>query len=200
MTSVAIHQTHHNHEHEADEKAAFGFWIYILTDCLLFATIFAVYAVLRPATFGGPGPAELFSLPYVLVETFLLLTSSFTFGMAMLGRQAGKPSRVLPWMVVTFVLGLSFVVLEVHEFAHLIAEGHGPQSNAFLSGFFGLVGTHGLHVSCGLIWMALMMFQVSRKGLTAPVARKLFNLSLFWHFLDIIWIFVFTFVYLMGAI
>ena len=187
-------------EQEADEKASFGFWTYILTDCLLFATLFATFAVLRPATYGGPGPRELFSLPYVLAETMLLLTSSFTFGMAMLGRQAASPSRVLPWMLVTYALGLGFVVLEVREFVHLIAEGHGPQANAFLSGFFGLVGTHGLHVSCGLVWMGLMMVQVWKRGLTPAVSRKLFNLSLFWHFLDIIWIFVFTFVYLLGVL
>lgn len=188
-----------NTDHASD-KMTFGFWIYIMTDCLLFATIFAVYAVLRPSTFGGPGPKELFSLPYVLMETFLLLTSSFTFGLANVARAKKQEQLILPAMIFTFVLGLSFVILEVKEFSHLIAEGHGFSANAFLSGFFGLVGTHGLHVTCGLIWMMLLMLQVKKHGLTPHVNGKLNCLSLFWHFLDIIWIFVFTFVYLLGAL
>jgi cytochrome o ubiquinol oxidase subunit 3 len=199
MTSTTANPLEHSH-HEADEKTSFGFWIYIMTDCLLFATIFAVYAVLRPSTFGGPGPKELFSLPYVLVETFLLLTSSFTFGLAMLAQRKGNKSQLLAWMGVTFLLGLGFIGLEVNEFAHLIAEGNGPSRNAFLSGFFGLVGTHGLHVTFGLIWMGLLMVQISKRGVTPLLSRKLNSLSLFWHFLDIIWVFVFTFVYLIGAL
>jgi cytochrome o ubiquinol oxidase subunit III len=189
------------HDHQAvDEKTTFGFWVYILTDCLFFATIFAVYAVLRPSTFGGPGPKELFSLPYVLTETFLLLTSSFTFGLAMQAKNEDRRNQVLLFMAVTFLLGLGFVGLEVREFFKLIAEGHGPSANAFLTGFYGLVGTHGLHVSCGLVWMLILMIQIVKRGLTPLVGRKLSCLSLFWHFLDIIWIFVFTFVYLLGAV
>ncbi|MBF0312547.1 MAG: cytochrome o ubiquinol oxidase subunit III [Oligoflexia bacterium] len=196
MSTTAITHDHH----EIDEKTTFGFWIYIMTDCLLFATIFAVYAVLRPSTFGGPGPAELFSLPYVLVETFLLLISSFTFGMAMLAQREERKNLVLLFMGLTFLLGAGFIVLEIKEFHHLIVSGHSFKENAFLSGFFGLVGTHGLHVFCGLIWMVLLMIQIVTRGLTPLVVRKLSCLSLFWHFLDIIWIFVFTFVYLLGAI
>lgn len=198
MTSVALHQ--HDSHHSAEEKVSFGFWIYILTDILLFATLFATYAALRPATFGGPGPKELFSLPYVLAETLLLLTSSFTFGIAMLGKQERSVPQTLVWLGITWLLGFGFIVLEVREFIHLIHAGNGPQANAFLSGFFGLVGTHGLHVSMGLIWMLSLMIQIARRGLGVDQSRRLITLSLFWHFLDIIWIFVFTFVYLLGAV
>jgi len=134
------------------------------------------------------------------VETLLLLTSSFTFGLALLGHQQGMVRKVLPWMAFTWLLGFGFVCLEVHEFVNLIHEGHGPGANAFLSGFFGLVGTHGLHVSIGLLWMAILMVQIFKRGLGAQQSRRLMTLSLFWHFLDIIWIFVFTFVYLLGAL
>jgi len=199
MSTAHTHSLHHA-DHSVDEKTTFGFWIYIMSDCLLFGTIFAVYAVLRPSTFGGPGPAELFSLPYVLVETFLLLTSSFTFGLAMLAKQKERAKLVLVFMLVTFLLGAGFIGLELHEFATLISEGHGFKSNAFLTGFFGLVGTHGLHVFCGLIWMSVLMIQIFKRGLTPLIVRKLSCLSLFWHFLDIVWIFVFTFVYLWGAL
>jgi len=199
MTNLSIHPQEHGN-HEVDEKTSFGFWIYIMTDCLLFATIFAVYAVLRPSTFGGPGPKELFSLPYVFIETLLLLTSSFTFGLAMLAQNKGNRTQLLLWMGITFLLGLGFIGFEIHEFVNLVREGNGPGRSAFLSGFFGLVGTHGLHVTCGLIWMMLLMVQISKRGITPLIARKLNSLSLFWHFLDIIWVFVFTFVYLLGAI
>lgn len=192
--------THDHDHHDADEMTSFGFWMYIMTDCLLFATIFAVYAVLRPSTYGGPGPAQLFSLPYVLNETFLLLGSSFTFGLAMLAQKEGRRNLLLAMMATTFLLGSGFIALELREFSHLIAEGNSFTSNAFLSGFFGLVGTHGLHVFCGLVWMGTLMVQIALRGTTPLIQRKLNCLSLFWHFLDIIWIFVFTFVYLMGAI
>lgn len=198
MSSAAIHQ--HDPARTADEKASFGFWTYILTDILLFATLFATYAVLRPATYGGPGPKELFSLPYVMAETILLLTSSFTFSVAMLGKQSGSVRLTLTWMGITWLLGFGFLILEVREFLHLIHQGYGPQTNAFLSGFFGLVGTHGLHVTVGLLWMASLMVQIATRGFGFLQSRKLVLLALFWHFLDIIWIFVFTFVYLMGAL
>ena len=190
---------HAHHDHEADAKVVFGFWIYIMSDCILFATIFAAYAVLHNNTYGGPGAKDLFEMPYVLIETFILLTSSFTYGLAMLGAHKGNKNQVLSWLMVTFLLGLSFICMEVNEFHHLIAEGHGPQHSAFLSSFFTLVGTHGLHVSCGLIWMILLMLQVKKHGISGITTRKLTCLSLFWHFLDIVWIFVFTVVYLMGA-
>lgn len=178
----------------------FGFWIYILTDCILFATMFAVYAVLSPATYGGPGPSELFELPYVLAETMLLLSSSFTLGLAMLSHQAGRIKPMLAWLAVTSLLGLGFMGLEINEFAHLVSQGHGPGSNAFMSSFFGLVGLHGLHVSAGLVWMIFVMVLFVRRGPSAANDIKLRTFSIFWHFLDVIWIFVFTFVYLLGAL
>ena len=192
--------THADHAAGGHDLSSFGLWLYILTDCLLFASLFATYAVLSPATFGGPGPAQLFSLPYVLVETLLLLSSSISFGMVLLGKQQGNVGMVKGGLVVTFLLGLAFVGMEINEFHHLIADGHGPQANAFLSSFFALVGTHGLHVTMGLVWMGALLVQVSRRGLEADVSRRLGLLGIFWHFLDVIWIFVFTFVYLLGAL
>ena len=162
--------------------------------------LFATYAVLHNNTFGGVSGKDIFAMPYVLIETFILLTSSFTYGLAMLGAHANKKCHVQFWLIITFLLGLSFVVMEVREFHHLIIEGHGPNTSAFLSSFFTLVGTHGLHVTCGLIWMIVLMIQISKHGLMSVTVRKLTCLSLFWHFLDIVWIFVFTIVYLMGAL
>lgn len=189
-----------DHHHNSDATAVFGFWIYILTDCVLFATLFATYAVLHNNTFGGPGIKQLVSLPYVLGETMLLLASSFTYGLAMLGFYKAKRCTVLLWLCVTFLLGLGFVAMEVNEFVHLALEGHTWQSSGALSAFFTLVGTHGLHVTLGLIWMLLMIVQVVRFGTNNVMGRRLTYLGLFWHFLDIVWIFVFTIVYLMGAV
>ncbi|MEN9946683.1 MAG: cytochrome o ubiquinol oxidase subunit [Pseudomonadota bacterium] len=201
MSAQAInnHDHHHDHEAEATSKVVFGFWIYIMSDCILFACIFATYAVLHGNVYGGPSGKELFDLPYVMIETFLLLTSSFTYGLAMLAVHKNNKSQVLFWLFITFLLGLSFIGMEINEFHHLIVEGNGPSRSAFLSSFFALVGTHGLHVTCGLIWMVLLMIQVSKHGITGITTRKLSCLSLFWHFLDIVWIFVFTVVYLMGV-
>lgn len=202
MTSQVVNNHsdhHHDHEAEATSKVVFGFWIYIMSDCILFSCFFAAYAVLHTNVFGGPSGKELFDLNYVMIETFLLLTSSFTYGLAMLAMQKAKKSQVLFWLFVTFLLGIGFIGMEINEFHHLILEGNGPHRSAFLSSFFGLVGLHGLHVTCGLIWMALLMMQVTKHGLIPMTMRKLSCLSLFWHFLDIIWIFVFTIVYLMGV-
>ena len=190
---------HHDHDTEATSKVVFGFWVYIMSDCILFSCFFASYAVLHANVFGGPGPKELFDLNYVMIETFLLLTSSFTYGLATLAMTKENKAQVMLWLFFTFLLGLGFIGMEINEFHHLLIEGNGPSRSAFLSSFFGLVGLHGLHVTCGLIWMALLMVQVYKRGLTAIVKRKLSCLSLFWHFLDIIWIFVFTVVYLMGV-
>lgn len=189
------------HKQQADtDKTIFGFWIYIMTDCVLFATLFATYAVLRNNTSGGPGANELFSLPYVLAETLILLTSSLTVGLALLAAHRRKLSSVLGWLVVTFLLGAVFVGLEVHEFINLAHEGHSWSASAFLSAFFTLVGTHGLHISVGLLWMGVLAVQLVRKGLTHGGLKRLTLLSLFWHFLDIVWIFIFTIVYLLGAV
>lgn len=191
----------HSHEHHDDgEKDVFGFWIYIMSDCVLFAAIFAVYAVLYKNTFGGPGAGDVASLSFVLVETLLLLTSSFTYGLAMLARHHGGKQQVIFWLGCTFILGACFLAMELYEFAHLIHEGHTWAKSAFLSAFFTLVGTHGLHVFMGLIWMAMLMVQLSQRGVTPVTSKKLTCLGLFWHFLDIVWIFVFSVVYLMGAI
>jgi cytochrome o ubiquinol oxidase subunit 3 len=177
-----------------------GFWIYLMSDCLIFASLFATFGVLAEKFAGGPNGRELFDLPYVAVETVLLLASSFTFGIAALNIQAERSGKVIAWLAVTFLLGAGFIGMEVQEFAHLIAEGAGPSRSAFLSAYFTLVGTHGLHVTAGLIWLAVMMHQTLRFGLDGVVRRRLACLSLFWHFLDLVWICVFTFVYLRGVL
>ncbi len=211
-------------EHDLHAVRLFGFWVYIMSDCILFASLFVTYAVLHASYAGGPTGKDIFSLPGVLIETMCLLASSFTYGLATLamkrgglsalpglgrpqpsnpagyrGRARGRRNEVVGWLAATFVLGAAFVGLEAGEFRHLILEGNGPQRSAFLSAFFTLVGTHGLHVSCGLLWMLVLAAQILRKGLTATTNARVMTLSLFWHFLDIVWICVFTFVYLMGA-
>lgn len=182
-----------------DTKTPFGFWVYLMTDCVLFATLFATYAVLRNNTYGGLGGHELFSMPYVLAETLILLTSSFTAGLGMLAARRRNKRHVLVWFGITFTLGLTFLGMELHEFAHLVAEGHRWEASAFLSAFFTLVGTHGLHITAGLLWMAVLLVYVVRQGLTGVVTKRLWLLSLFWHFLDIVWIFIFTFVFLFSG-
>lgn len=190
---------HHHEHHDEAPKITLGFWIYLMTDCILFASVFATFAVLRNSTAGGPSGHEIFDLPYVAVETALLLISSLTYGLAMISMEAKKLSAVYLWLVLTGLCGLGFLGMEVHEFAKLIAEGNGPQRSAFLSAFFTLVGTHGLHVTCGMIWLTTMLVHLKRRGLSVANRIRLMELSLFWHFLDIIWIGVFTIVYLMGA-
>jgi cytochrome o ubiquinol oxidase subunit 3 len=190
---------HHDHAHDDGSMTVFGFWVYLMTDCVIFGSLFATFGVLATSTAGGPGGRELFDLPYVGVETLLLLISSFTFGMGMLEMHAGRQDKLISWLAITFVFGAGFIGMEVREFAHLIADGAGPGRSAFLSAYFSLVGTHGLHVTAGLLWMAVTMHQVKRFGLDPVVRRRLACLSLFWHFLDLIWICVFTFVYLQGA-
>jgi cytochrome o ubiquinol oxidase subunit 3 len=195
---IAVHG--HDEHHDDGAKTLLGFWIYLMSDCLIFSALFATFAVLANATAGGPTGKELFYLPYVLGETMLLLVSSFTFGVAMLNMHAGKRNKVIAWLLITFLFGAAFVAMEVHEFAHLIHEGAGPSRSAFLSSYFTLVGTHGLHVTCGLIWIVVMMDMVRRFGLTDAVVRRLSCLSLFWHFLDVVWICVFSIVYLRGVL
>jgi cytochrome o ubiquinol oxidase subunit III len=185
--------------HDAGAMTTLGFWIYLMSDCILFASLFASFAVLRGATAGGPSGREIFNLPYVLVETSCLLVSSFTYGMAMIAADQGKQAWVLRWLGLTLLLGMAFMGLELHEFVKLIGEGSGPDRSGFLSAFFTLVGTHGLHVTSGMVWMVVMMAHVMRRGLNDANRTRLMCLSLFWHFLDIVWIGVFTVVYLMGA-
>lgn len=188
------------HEAAANDRVAFGFWVYLMTDLLMFAVLFAVFAVLRNNTFGGPTGRELFSLPLALTETLILLTSSFTVGVGMLAARLGNQRQTLLWFGVTFLLGLSFLGLELKEFAEFIHEGYTWQSNAAMSSFFTLVGTHGLHITSGLLWMGITMVFILMRGLNAALLRKLMLLSLFWHFLDIVWIFIFTVVYLMAFV
>lgn len=185
---------------DAGSKGVFGFWTYLMTDCILFASLFATYAVLHNNTNGGLPGGQLFSLPYVLTETVILLTSSFTCGLGILSLQHRKKNKVLAWFGTTFVLGLTFLIMELSEFSHLVHSGNSWRRSGFLSSYFTLVGTHGLHITIGLIWMLVLMFLVVRRGLTKGTIRRLTYLSMFWHFLDIIWIFIFTIVYLRGAI
>lgn len=185
-----------HHEEEANDRTLFGFWIYLMTDLLMFGVLFAVYAVLHNSTFGGETAKDLFSLPLALAETIILLTSSFTVGIAMLMASQNKKMQTLIWFNITFALGLAFLLLEVNEFRLLYSEGHTLHSNAFMSSYFALVGTHGLHITAGLLWMGITMAYVIKRGLNGALVRKLSLVSLFWHFLDIVWIFIFTVVYL----
>jgi cytochrome o ubiquinol oxidase subunit III len=200
-----LQKTHAAHPAlEADHvpsQSVFGFWLYLMTDCIIFASLFAVFAVMSHQFAGGPSGKDLFEIPGVALETAALLLSSITYGFAMLGAHKGKKGTLLFWLAVTFLLGASFLVLEMREFAHLIAVGAGPDRSAFWSSFFTLVGTHGLHVTCGLLWMIVLSVQVIRAPeLTERELTRLTCLSLFWHFLDIVWIGVFTFVYLTSVI
>lgn len=190
---------HHDIQHETTAKTAFGFWVYLMTDCVLFATLFAVYAVLHKNTFGGPGADELFNMPFVLAETLILLTSSFTCGLAILATQRNAKKAIINWLAITFLLGAAFLGMEVYEFTHLVNEGNSWQRSGFLSAFFTLVGTHGLHITAGLLWIIVLGAQIIRRGLTVHTVRRLTLFSIFWHFLDIVWIFIFTLVYLLGA-
>jgi len=198
MTAVVAHSDHPHHGNDATD--IFGFWVYIMSDCVLFATIFAVFATLHTSVYGGPHIKELVELPYILAETIALLASSFTYGMAILASYKNNVKQVMMWLIITFLLGLSFVVMEVNEFVHLYLEGHSWQSSAALSSFFTLVGTHGLHVSMGLLWMLILMLQLPKFSISSAMRRRLTYLGLFWAFLDVVWIFVFTIVYLMEAI
>jgi len=178
---------------------AYGFWIFLLSDIVMFAALFASYAVLVRATAGGPTGVQLFSQTSVAIETACLLASSFTCGLMSLAVNARRRSATYFFAVVTFVLGFVFLALEIREFADMIAGGATPQRSAFLSAFFTLVGCHGLHVTAGLIWLAVMMAQLAIKGLRANVERRLLCFALFWHALDIVWVWLFTVVYLMGV-
>ncbi|PSB92105.1 cytochrome o ubiquinol oxidase subunit III [Candidatus Pandoraea novymonadis] len=199
LKSTDTHVHTHEHQNDIGANTIFGFWSYLMTDLVLFACLFATFSVLRNATAGGPTAYELFDLKFVLIETFILLFSSITYGFSMIGLHGRKKKVVLCWLVVTFLLGTAFTSMEIYEFHHLIKEGAGPSRSAFLSSFFALVGTHGLHVASGLLWLLALIYQINKKGLTATNSIRLNCMSLFWHFLDVIWIAVFTIVYLMGV-
>ncbi len=206
--AVALERIEFEHVHEhiqehADEEGGstlLGFWIYLMSDCLLFAALFATFAVVGGNYAGGPSARQVLELPTVEFNTAMLLLSSLTCGLAMLEVERGRVAAMQAWLAVTALFGLTFVGVEIQEFAHMVREGAGPDRSAFLSCFFTLVGTHGLHVSVGLIWMTTLMAQVGRRGLIPANTRRLACFSLFWHFLDVIWIGVFTFVYLMGML
>ncbi|UNK37523.1 cytochrome o ubiquinol oxidase subunit III [Shinella sp. H4-D48] len=187
-------------DHHPENSTNLGFWLYLMSDCLIFAVLFATHGVLGRNYAAGPSPADLFDLNLVAINTALLLFSSITYGFAMLQMERGAKMETLVWLGITCVFGAAFLALEIYEFHHLIAEGAGPTRSAFLSSFFTLVGTHGLHVTFGIIWLITLMVQVSKRGLIPENRRRLMCLSMFWHFLDVIWIGVFSFVYLLGVL
>lgn len=196
MTVAAMER----HESEALDQKAFGFWLFLMGDAILFGLLFATYVVMTDSTASGPSGHALFTLWRAAAETALLLVSSITFGFATLAMLAGRRGPLLAWLAVTLVLGLAFVALEIGEFSGMIAQGAGPDRSGFLSAFFTLVSTHGLHVSFGMIWIVILALQVMTKGLTPPVCSRLFRLGLFWHFLDIVWIGIYSVVYLPGIL
>ncbi len=177
-----------------------GFWLYLMSDCFIFASLFACYAVLGTETAGGPSAAKVLDLPGLAVNTALLLVSSVTFGFAMLEMARQRKGAMLGWLAVAGLLAAAFVTLEIHEFLGMIAEGAGPGRSAFLSSFFTLVATHGLHVTLGVLWLIVLMVQSIRFGLNETNVRRLRCLSMFWHFLDLVWVGVFSYVYLVGVL
>jgi cytochrome o ubiquinol oxidase subunit III len=189
-----------NTELDATDKTVFGFWVYLMTDCVLFASLFATFAVLHNNTYGGPSGRELFSLNFVLAETLILLTSSFTCGLAVLATQKSKKQLALICLGATFLLGVAFLSMELTEFHKLYTEGNSWRRSGFLSAFFTLVGTHGAHILTGLLWLSALAVQIVHFGIVPAVRKRLMLFSLFWHFLDLVWIFIFTIVYLYGAL
>ena len=194
---ISISEQAHNFE---SSKYALGFWIYLMTDVVLFSTLFATFSVLRNNTAGGPNASSLFDLNFVLIETLLLLTSSFTAGLALHFVKLNKIKMALRLLGLTSVMGLSFLILELTEFRHLISNGDSWQTSGFLSAFFTLVGTHGLHIFIGIIWAVMIGVKISYQGLRHRTFNQLSMFVLFWHFLDLIWIFIFSIVYLFGAL
>ncbi len=196
---IVFYQTGDEHVH-AGGGTLLGFWIYLMSDALIFATLFATFGVLNSSFAGGPTPHDIFDLKLVAFNTAVLLVSALTCGLAMISMQAGKLRALQIWLAVTGLLGIVFVSVELHEFHHLIVDGATPQRSAYLSAFFTLVGTHGLHVTFGVIWIGVTLVQLAQRGLHVENRRRLMCLSMFWHFLDVIWIGVFTFVYLLGVL
>ena len=186
--------------HHPENGTLLGFWIYLLSDLMVFGSLFATFGVLAHAYAAGPSGGDLFDLRLIAVNTAVLLVSSITYGFAMLAMQKRSARGTIGWLVATGLLGLTFLSIELYEFHHLVHLGAGPQRSAFLSAFFALVGTHGLHVFFGVVWLAVLCVQVDRWGLNRTTTRRIACLSMFWHFLDVVWIGVFTFVYLMGVL
>jgi len=186
--------------HHPENGSLLGFWIYLLSDLMIFGCLFATFGVLGRNFAAGPSGADLFDLKLVAVNTAVLLVSSITYGFAMIAMQARNKRGLIAWLIVTGLLGATFLAIELYEFHHFIHIGAGPQRSAFLSSFFALVGTHGLHVFFGVVWLIVLCLQVNKHGLTRANTRRVACLSMFWHFLDVVWIGVFTFVYLMGSL
>lgn len=185
---------------DAFSRVTLGFWCYLMTDCLIFATLFATYAVLHNSSFGGVTTHDIYHLPSAFAETMALLLSSITSGFGLLAALKSHKNKAVFWLIWAFLFGASFIAMELTEFHSIAAAGHNWTHSAFLSSFFTLVGTHGLHVSIGLFWMLNMIFQLYFQGVTIDTFRRLVVFSLFWHFLDLVWIFIFTFVYLIGSV
>lgn len=197
--NASVHTADAEH-HDHAEIRTFGFWIYLMSDLVLFSVLFATYAVIGFNSAGGPTGKDLFDLPYLFVETMFLLVSSVAFGLTMIAMHNGKQKQVIIGLIITALLGLGFIGMEINEFVNMIHDGAGPDRSGFLSAFFTLVGTHGAHVTFGLIWIATMIGQIAKSGITEGISSRMMRLSLFWHFLDIVWIGVFSFVYLMHVI
>ena len=196
MAQAHAHKHDHGHQ-DPDQLKQFGFWLFMITDVILFATLFATFVVLRGNVAGGPTGADMIEINGIIVSTFILLTSSFTSGLALLSMNKGSKQGLIFWLAVSAILGLSFVYLEVTEFIHLVNEGVNIGTSAYWSAFFTLVGAHGLHVSLGIVWITLVILQIVKRGITPATKRRVNIISLYWHFLDAVWIFVFSIVYLM---
>lgn len=190
---------HHHEHHDSNGTDVFGFWLYILTDCILFGSLFATFVVMNQPGAYGPALKQFIDLPYVFMETMFLLGSNFTFGLAMISLYKRNAFMSKLWLILTFILGLGFVWMEVAEFIHLCHENFCPQTSGLASAFFALVGTHGLHVSVGLLWILIMIFQIGKFKINEHTERRMVMLGIFWNFLDIVWIFLFSTVYLLGA-
>jgi cytochrome o ubiquinol oxidase subunit 3 len=207
MNTIAVEPAHAEprsflcrEEAHAHSGTLLGFWLYLMSDCFIFAALFACNAVLGGNYAAGPTGHDVFDLPGLAVNTALLLVSSVTFGFAMLEMARQRKRAMLGWLAVSGALAAAFVALEIHEFVTMIAEGAGPGRSAFLSSFFTLVGTHGLHVTVGVLWLIVLMVQLGKHGLTEANRRRLLCLSMFWHFLDLVWVGVFSYVYLVGVL
>lgn len=186
--------------HASGHSTPLGFWMYLMSDCLIFAILFATYAVLGDRYGGGPDQRQLFELWLIALNTAMLLLSSITYGFAMLAMDKDDQRGLRKWLLITAAFGAAFLLIELYEFYHLIHAGYGPSRSAFLSSFFALVGTHGLHVTFGIVWLFVLLAQIKKHGLIDANRRRVETLSMFWHFLDVVWIGVFTIVYLMGVI
>lgn len=196
---VAVHESYPDTHHDIYSRTVFGFWVYILTDFVMFGTFFAAYAVLHNNTYGGPSADKLFHLPCALVQTLVLLTSSFTIGLAGASAHRRNKNWTIALFAITFLLGILFMWMELAEFTRLVNSGNSWRRSAFLSAYFTLVGTHGLHMIFAMLWVIILIVPVCLEGITGTSIRRLTCLKMFWQFLNVIWVFIFSFVYLMGV-